>query len=67
MHAIAYGTLTSYGSDSINHSEDEVSYNPYKFPYFYRKADNSPVTSLEAATFTDGRMFAGLPASAQGL
>lgn len=48
-----------YGYDtSISTPYEQISYNPYRGPYFYRKRDNEPMFYADVAHFAkDGKMY----------
>lgn len=49
VHAGVVGQLCHH----INDFSTQVSYNPYKAEYFYRKDDNTPVYGAEVVSFND--------------
>lgn len=53
VHAYARGTV---GLSSLD-LHDQVSYNPYKGPWFYRVEDNSPIYQASIAHFYQGRVW----------
>lgn len=43
VHAFICGMVVNFESQAITTNKRDISYNPYKMPYFYRKSDLSEV------------------------
>jgi hypothetical protein len=57
VHAGIVGIISE--KNEINY-ETQVSYNPYKYSFFYDKKDNSPILSAKYVQMNTGKVFCSL-------